>query len=83
MLTSYEAIYSDGRLQWLDQPPPEQEQELRVMVVMEIPQKPQPRQESIGELLRRTRGILGKGKTLDDIDAEIRAMRSEWEREWE
>ena len=32
MLKSYEAIYSYGRLQWLDQPPPEQEQELRVMV---------------------------------------------------
>jgi hypothetical protein len=83
MLKSYEAIYSHGHLRWINQPPLEQEEEIRVVVVMDIHSKPQPPQESIRELLRRTRGSMGKGKTLGQVDAEIRMMRNEWKREWE
>nr|VFJ58395.1 MAG: hypothetical protein BECKFM1743C_GA0114222_102231 [Candidatus Kentron sp. FM]VFJ65565.1 MAG: hypothetical protein BECKFM1743A_GA0114220_103851 [Candidatus Kentron sp. FM]VFK15559.1 MAG: hypothetical protein BECKFM1743B_GA0114221_103771 [Candidatus Kentron sp. FM] len=39
--------------------------------------------EAIKELLRKTRGSMKLGKTLEGIDAEIRIMRDEWERTWE
>ncbi len=39
--------------------------------------------KNIHEILERTRGAWGKGKTLDEIDAEIHIMRSEWERKWD
>jgi hypothetical protein len=78
MLKSYEAIYSHGRLYWINQAPPELDKETRVVVVMEIRQEPQKYQESLRGLLRRTRGSMGKGKTLDQIDTEVRAMRNEW-----
>ena len=83
MLKSYEAIYSHGYLRWINQAPPEPEKEMRVVVVMDIHPEPQKTQENIRELLRRTRGSMGKGKTLDEIDAEICTMRNEWKREWE
>ncbi len=83
MLKSYEAIYSHGRLRWINQAPPKPEKEMRVVVVMDIYPEPQQPQESIRELLRRTLGSMGKRKTLDEIDAEIRTMRNEWKREWE
>nr|VFK66069.1 MAG: Putative addiction module component [Candidatus Kentron sp. UNK]VFK69383.1 MAG: Putative addiction module component [Candidatus Kentron sp. UNK] len=39
--------------------------------------------EAIKKLLHKTRGSMKLGKTPDDIDAEIRIMRDEWERTWE
>lgn len=39
--------------------------------------------EAVQKLLHKTRGSMNLGKTLDDIDAEIRIMRDEWERTWE
>jgi predicted DNA-binding antitoxin AbrB/MazE fold protein len=36
MLKSYEAIYKNGILHWLDQTPIERNKELRVLVVVEI-----------------------------------------------
>lgn len=83
MLKSYEAIYSHGCLRWINQSPPDPDKETRVVVVMDIHPEPQKNQETIRELLRRTRGSMGKRKTLDEIDAEIRTMRNEWKREWE
>ncbi len=32
-------------------------------------------------MLEATRGAWGRGKTLEDIDAEIDRMRAEWDRE--
>jgi hypothetical protein len=83
MLKSYEAIYSHGRLNWINQAPPDPDKETRVVVVIEMRQESPEYQESIQELLRRTRGSMEKGKTLDEIDKEIRVMRDEWKREWE
>ena len=84
MLKSYEAIYDHGKLQWVSEEPPIQGQRRRIVVVMEVDQGPeQPRKETIRELLARTRGSLGGIMTVDEIDAEVRAMRDEWEREWD
>jgi hypothetical protein len=81
MLKSYEAIYSCGYLRWINQSAPDLDKETRVVVVMDIHPEPQKTQETIRELLKRTRGSMGRGKTLDEIDAEIRTMRHEWERD--
>ncbi len=83
MLQSYEAIYKNNQFFWINQVPPTFENNKKVVVVMDIEQAPTKPQESIHDLLQRTRGAWGKGKTMDEIDAKISAMRSEWRREWE
>jgi hypothetical protein len=84
MLKSYEAVYSRGQLRWMHHAPPELEDEMQVIVVLDVqPPSDQRPQESIHALLQRTKGSLGRGKTLADIDREIVTMREEWEREWE
>lgn len=84
MLKSYETVYSHGRLHWIHQSPPELAKEMRVIVVLDVPQPPAHiTQENIHTLLQRTRGSLGRGKTLAEVDREILSMRKEWERAWE
>lgn len=43
----------------------------------------QKRRAEIDKLLEESCGCLGKNKTLEEVDAEIAAMRQEWVREWE
>jgi hypothetical protein len=38
--------------------------------------------QDIDGILARSRGILGN-KSMDEIDAELKAMRNEWERDWD
>ena len=83
MLQTYEAIYSGNQFRWIDRAPPKLDKEVRVVLVMNVEPAPIKPQESIHDLLQRTRGAWGKGKTMDEIDAEISAMRSEWVREWD
>ena len=82
MLKSYAAIYDKGKLRWIGEEPPIQDQWKRVLVVMEVEQEAENPKESVRELLTRTRGSLGGTMTIDEIDAEVRAMRDEWERAW-
>lgn len=77
MLQTYEAIYNGQQFHWLNETPPKPDKEIRVVVVMDV-EKP-----NIREVLQNTRGAWSKGKTLDEIDAEIKSMRSEWDREWD
>ncbi len=84
MLKSYEAVYSHGHLRWIHPAPPELTKEMRVIVVLDAPQyQEEHAREPVHVLLQRTRGALGRGKTLQEIDQEIQIMRKEWEREWE
>jgi hypothetical protein len=84
MLKSYEAILERNQsVRWLTPAPPRHATETRIIIVMEedhslLPVSP----SSSREVLRRTRGAWGRGKTIEEVDAEIRQMRSEWEREW-
>jgi len=80
MLKSYEAILERNQsVRWLTPAPPRHATETRIIIVMEedhsSPSSPR-------EVLQRTRGAWGRGKTIEEVDAEIRQMRSEWEREW-
>jgi hypothetical protein len=83
MLQTYEAIYSGNQIRWINQAPPEVDEERRVVVVMNVEKSAAKPKQNIHEVLERTRGAWGKGKTRDEIDAEINIMRSEWERKWD
>ena len=78
MSKSYEAIYEDGHLQWLGAQPEPGRHRLRVTIIDGHP-LPHSSQE-VHRILEATRGAWGRGKTLDDIDAEIDRMRAEWAR---
>ena len=81
MLKQYEAVYKNGQLQWLGAPPVEIENR-RILVSLADDGQTLP-QVNIANLLSRTRGCLGGKMTTDEIDADVRAMRDEWTREWE
>jgi len=82
MLQTYEAIYNGQQFHWLNDTPPKPDKEIRVVVVMDV-EKSKPDKPDVREVLQNTRGAWSEGKTLDEIDAEIQIMRSEWDREWD
>jgi predicted DNA-binding antitoxin AbrB/MazE fold protein len=63
MLKSYEAIYKNGILRWLDQIPIERNKELRVLVVVEV-NETQPRTYV--------------NKRVEKIDPEIHERLQKW-----
>jgi predicted DNA-binding antitoxin AbrB/MazE fold protein len=65
MLKSYEAIYKNGILHWLDQIPIERDKELRVLVVVEI-NETQPRSYKMLD------------KRVEKIDLEIDEKLQTW-----
>ena len=75
---TYEALYENGHLEWLGEPPGAGRHRLLVTVVSTSP--PRDTLQEVHRMLEATRGAWGHGKTLDDIDAEIDRMRAEWGR---
>jgi hypothetical protein len=49
--------------------------------VLEEQSSPTPGQ--VKKLLERTRGCVQPSKSIEEIDEDIREMRTEWEREWD
>ncbi len=86
MLKSYEAVLEHNQLvHWLSPAPPKHATKVRIVIVMEEVSPPPLVSENPlnhREVLQRTRGAWGRGKTIEEVDAEIHQMRSEWEREW-
>jgi hypothetical protein len=78
MSKAYEAIYEDGHLQWLGAQPGPGRHRLRATIIDGHP--PQYSPKEVHRMLEATRSAWGRGKTLDDIDAEIDRMRAEWDR---
>lgn len=78
MSKTYEAIYEEGHLEWLGAHPGAGRHRLLVIVVDSRPPRHAP--QEVHGMLEATRGAWGRGKTLEDIDAEIDRMRAEWER---
>ena len=78
MSKTYEAIYEDGHLEWLGEKPGTGRYRLLVTVVEG--RLPQRSPQQVHRMLEATRGVWGRGKTLEDIDAEIDQMRAEWDR---
>jgi hypothetical protein len=75
MLKTYEAIYENGQVKWLDEPPAVQSARLIVTVLEENGQK-----EPEKPVKRRfpPSSIAGKGKTLGDIVSPI-VDEEDWE----
>lgn len=63
MLQSYEAMYENGQITWVDDRPSMKSARLIVTVLEEIPQTVKRRVTSVS--------IAGKGKTLGDIVSPI------------
>ena len=83
MSKTYEATYEDGTLKWTYEKP-EIKNGTKVTVVVDPPTEPEKDIEEIRRVVEAARGAWGTGKTLDQIDREIREMRErEWTREWD
>ena len=78
MSKTYDAIYEDGHLQWLGVQPEAGRHRVRVTVIGG--HTPQHSPHEVHRMLEETKGAWGRGKTLEDIDAEIDRMRAEWDR---
>lgn len=78
MLKSYEAVYEDGTLRWLREQPAAKRMKVIVTVLEEetVAQGTSARKA----LLQRTKGCVTPGRSIQEIDAEVRHMREEWER---
>ncbi len=87
MLKSYEAIYSHGKLQWVDPFPPEGIEDSRVLVILDVgkvaSKHGMQKQKNIHALLKRTCGAMSKGRSMVEIDSAITSMRKEWDRKWD
>ncbi len=80
MLNSYQAEINGSQLIWIDQPPKPVEHR-RVLVVMEdIASEPakNPPPNSAYSAFIRAQGCMGKA-SREQIDAQLAAMRSEWD----
>lgn len=83
MSLAYEATYENGILKWTHGKP-EISNGTKVTVLVESPLASQSRREEIRRILDETRGAWGTGKTLDEIDREIKEMRErDWSRDWD
>lgn len=82
MLKSYEAIYDHGQLLWLKDKP-DTEQARVIVTIVEEPVKPRRSSQEIRQIFDEAWGAWGTGKTPDEIDREIEAMRADWERDWD
>ena len=77
MPKTYEATYENGTLKWLDQTP-DLQNGARVQIIVEPPLAKH-REEEVQRILDAARGTWGTGKSLEDIDREIKEMR---DRDW-
>lgn len=76
MLKSYEAIYDNGHIQWLSEPP--KTQRFKMLVVIEQPEEPATDEQTAEMLLAETNGAWGKS-SLAEINAMIETQRqSDW-----
>ncbi len=81
MLKSYEAVYEDGKLRWIREQPASKK--MRVIVTVLEEENDLEAATARKTLFERTRGCVSPGKSIEEIDADIRKMRAEWEREWD
>jgi hypothetical protein len=80
MLKSYEAVYEDGKLRWIREQPASKKMRVLVTVLEEETDAATP--AALKAMLERAKGCVRPGKSIEEIDADIREMRAEWEREW-
>lgn len=76
MLNTFEAIYDNGHLKWLNERPHKGRH--RVLVTVLSADVTRQKQEAVQQVLKATCGAWGQDKTLDALDAELEQQRSEW-----
>jgi hypothetical protein len=81
MLKTYEAIYEDGKLRWVREQPAGRRMKVMVTVLEDEPDARTLAARK--EIWQRSKGCVKPGKSIEEIDADIRQMRAEWEREWD
>ena len=79
MSKTYEAIYEDGHLEWLGEQPGTGRHRLLVTAIKDQPPRHSP--QNVHHMIEVTRGAWSRGRTLEEIDAEIDQMRAEWDRD--
>ncbi len=81
MLKNYEAVYEDGRLKWLGDRPTSNG--ARVIVTVLEEEGAAKSVEARKAAFARAKGCVRPRKSIEEIDADIREMRAEWERDWD
>jgi hypothetical protein len=81
MLKSYEAVYEEGKLRWIREQPAAKRMKVIVTVLEEDTDVQLAATRK--ELMERAKGCVKPGKSLEEIDADVRRMRDEWQREWD
>lgn len=81
MFKTYEAVYEDGKLIWVREQP--ESRRMRVMVTVLDDEPGAQTLSGRREIWRRTKGCINPGRSIEEIDADIRQMRDEWKREWD
>jgi hypothetical protein len=83
MAKSYQAVYEQGQLRWLDTPPNVQKARVLVTILDADSRTETPRAKQIRQRLEQTRGAWGKATDPATLEAKIKALRDEWQRPWE
>lgn len=78
MHETYEAIYENGELSWLNKQPQAGRHHVLV-TILDLTKTHS--QHDVHNMLTNTSGAWGEGKSLDEIDAELDRIRAEWDRE--
>jgi len=82
MRRTYEAIFERGSLKWIGDPPDINDGD-RVVVIADTPACSLVRPQELEEAWEAARGVLRSGKTIDQVDQELAALRDEdWRRDW-
>jgi hypothetical protein len=78
MLKSYLAVYEDGKLRWIREQPAAKK--MRVLVTV-LEEEADAEATAVRKaMLERAKGCVTPGKSIEEIDADIRQMRAEWDR---
>jgi len=78
VMSTYEAIYEDGQIEWIGEEPEPGRHRVQVTV---LDQEPEPRDpEEVRRVLEEARGAWGTDKSLEEVEAEIQQLRDEWDR---
>ena len=79
MRATYEAVLNNDRIEWTGRHPDSGRHRILVTVLDPPARSP----EDVQRVLDQTRGAWATGKSIEEIDAQIEAMRAEWDRPWD
>jgi hypothetical protein len=77
-MPTYEAIYEDGELEWVDDEPDPGRHHVQVRVLDSEPKAHD--REEVRRVFEKARGAWGTDKSLEEVEVEIQQLRDEWDR---